>query len=255
MPPQFLLSWGCFVLYYVYKFFRVDNGETLYIGKGSGNRYKVRCGRNKKLTEAFSKYDCQSEIIKYFENEKDAFLYEDKLISYYKNLGQCTCNLHKGGAGGSGEYWTDELRKEYSENNIMKTEEQRKRMSENNPMKNPLVSKRVAISKSRPVIINGIEYGSIKEVAKKYKTYYETVRSWCQKGINQYGEKCRFKDSNQVVFNDKRYNKGGSKPVFYENKIYEAAVDLAKVLGYEKCTVSRWAKRGYTNDGKICYYI
>ena len=34
-------------MYYVYEWYNVDTGEILYVGKGTGNRYKVKHGRNK----------------------------------------------------------------------------------------------------------------------------------------------------------------------------------------------------------------
>lgn len=242
-------------MYYVYKFYRTDTGEVLYIGKGTGNRYKVRNGRNALLANAFLKYECESEIIKYFEDEKEAFEYEDELIEKYKKLGECSCNMHKGGAGGSGEYWTEELRHEYSVNNVMKSKEQRERMSKNNPMKNSEIASIVAKKKSKPVVINGIEYQSIAKACETYSTCPETIRSWCAKGVNSKGELCRFKDKEQVVFTDKRYNKGGSRQVTYDGKIYEAVIDLANDIGKGETTIHSWLRRGFSPDGKPCRYL
>ena len=241
-------------MYYVYEFYDVNTNEILYVGKGCGNRYKTRYGRNKLLTEKLNKSACDSRIIKYFDSEKDAFDYEYQRINKLKSEGQCTCNIHCGGAGGSGEYWTDELRKEYSENNVMKNPEQRKRMSKNNPMKNFEVAKRVASQKSRPVIINGIEYSSIKEACEKLHTTTETIRLWCNKGINSNGELCRYKDQEQAIFTDKRYNKGGSKAVIYQGIRYEAIIDLAKALNRGETTIHTWLKRGFSPDGIPCRY-
>ena len=129
-------------MYYVYEFYIVDTDEIVYVGKGTGRRYKVTSQRNELLTKMLAQNSCESRIVKTFENEKDAFAFEFDYINELKARGQCVCNIHSGGAGGSGEYWTEELRKEYSEKNVMKSPEQRKRMSANNPMKNPEIAKR-----------------------------------------------------------------------------------------------------------------
>ena len=100
-------------MYYVYEFYIVETNEIIYVGKGKGDRYKVKYHRNKLLTEKLNTYNCDSRIIKYFDNEKDAFMYEYEYIKLLKEQGLCSCNIYPGGAGGSGEYWTDELRKGY----------------------------------------------------------------------------------------------------------------------------------------------
>ena len=236
-------------MYYVYEFYIVDTNEIIYVGKGKGNRYKTTYGRNALLKQKIKDYVCDSRIIKYFESEQEAFEYETERINELKAIGQCTCNIHSGGAGGSGEYWTDELRKEYSEYNVMKDEKQRKRMSEKNPMKNPEVAKKVASKKSKPVIIGNKEYSSVKEASEDLHTDNTTIRLWCKKGINSKGELCRYKDEEQVIFTDKRYNKGGSKPIIFKGKRYEAVIDLCRDINISENTVHEWLRRGFTPQG------
>lgn len=194
-------------MYYVYEWYNIDTGEILYVGKGTGNRYKVKCGRNHLLKDAFHKYNCQSRIIKEFEDEKDAFAYEYERIEELKSQGLCSCNIYCGGMGGSSEYWTDDMRKNFSMHNPMKNTLQRKRMSINNPMKNkdlrermskfnPMknseVAKRVAEKKSKHVIIGNTEYNSLKEAGEKYHITSAAVLYWCKNGINSIGEPCRY---------------------------------------------------------------
>ena len=144
--------------YYVYEWFIKDTNEIFYVGKGSGKRYKVTNGRSDIFTKVINNNDCDVRIVKYFSNEKDAFEYEAKRIEELKKINQCKCNLHSGGAGGSGEYWSDELRHEYSINNIMKRPEQRKRMMTNNPMQNAQTAMKVNSQKRISVVINDVEY-------------------------------------------------------------------------------------------------
>lgn len=242
-------------MYYVYEFYIIETNEIIYAGKGKGNRYKVRTGRNKLLTEMLKRFKCNSRIVKMFESEKEAFEYEYDYIKTQKAKGQCVCNIHSGGAGGSGEYWTDELKKEYSENNVMKSAKQRKRMREHNPMSNPDVAEKTNSQKRKPVIIGDKEYISIKEAKEKLNVTYESIILWCKKGINAKGEKCHFKGQEQVIFKDKRYNKGSCKLLIYKNKYYECAIDLAEELKCSKYKIYHWLQKGQSPDGTPCKYI
>ena len=236
-------------MYYVYEFYIVETGEIIYAGKGTGNRYRVRCQRNPLLTDMFNRYNCESRIVKEFESEKDAFSFEYEYIRSLKEKGQCVCNIHSGGAGGSGEFWTAELREEYSKNNVMKSKAQRMRMSRENPMKNKEIAEHVNSQKRRPVIIGDTEYCSVKEAHEATGAAVDTIRNWCLKGINNDGELCRYKDSEQVVFSGKRYNKGGCKGFTYKGEHYESPVDLAEEL---RCNVSKlyhWLKKGFDPYG------
>ena len=242
-------------MYYVYEFYIVDTGEIIYAGKGINNRYKVRSGRNKLLTEMLKRYNCNSRIVKTFSNEKEAFQFEYDYINQLKEKGQCVCNIHSGGAGGSGEYWTDELREEYSKNNVMKSEKQRKRMREHNPMSNPDIAEKTNSQKRRPVIIGEKEYASIKDAKRELNVTYESIILWCKKGINSKGEKCHFKGQTQAMFTDKRYNKGSCKPLIFKDKYYECPIDLAEELKCSKYKIYHWVKKGQSPDGTPCKYI
>lgn len=241
-------------MYYVYEFFIVDTGEIIYAGKGKGRRYKVQSQRNELLTQALKKYKCESRIVKEFETEKDAFEFEFSYIKELKAKGQCVCNIHSGGAGGSGEYWTDELRAEYSQNNVMKSQSQRKRMSDNNPMKNPEIARKTNAKKKKPVIIGDAEYESVTIAANKLGVAVDSVILWCRKGINAKGDKCHYKNEAQVEFQGKRYNKGGCRALTYKGKHYESPIDLAEELGCSTSRIYSWVKRGFSPDGEPCRY-
>lgn len=241
-------------MYYVYEFYIVETGEVIYAGKGTGRRYKVRSQRNQFLTDMLKRNKCESRIVKEFQTEKEAFLYEYDYIKSLKSKGQCVCNIYNGGAGGSGDYWTDELRKEYSEKNVMKTETQRKRMSKNNPMKDKEISEKVNSQKRRPVIIGNTEYSSVKEAHITLGVAADTIQRWCKKGINNNGELCRYKDSQQVVFTDKRYNKGSCKGLTYKGKHYECPIDLAEEINCNVTKLYYWLKNGFDHYGNPIRY-
>lgn len=242
-------------MYYVYEWYIVGSGEIIYVGKGKGRRYKVKSQRNAFLTDMLKRYNCQSRIIKEFEDEKEAYEFEYDRIQQLKEDGQCVCNIHCGGAGGTGEMWTDELRREYSEKNVMKDARQRKRMSEKNPMKDPETAKRVNSQKRRAVIIDGVRYESLNEVREAFHTSNDCIRNWCKKGITPQGLSCRYEDEEQVTFSDVRYNKGGCKAIVYQGKTYESAIDLAKALGCGVGRIYSWAKRGFSPEGEPCRYL
>lgn len=180
-------------MFYVYEWFIKDTNEVFYVGKGTGNRYRVR-KHNNFFNDMIKRYECDSRIVEYFENEIDAFDFEYLHIEELKKVGQCVCNIRYGGFGGSKSWWTDELRQHYSEHNVMKSVEQRNRMSKHNPMKNKDIAKKVGKSKSRAVIIDGIEYESVKQAHEKLGHAVDTIQNWCIKGINSKGQICRYKD-------------------------------------------------------------
>lgn len=241
-------------MFYVYEWFIVETGEIIYVGKGTKNRYKVT-KHNRFFNDMIKRYKCNSRILKEFEKEKDAFEYEYDRVNELWSKGQCVCNIYRGGTGGTTSWW-DENRKEwYSVHNTMKSEEHRKRMSKQNPMKIQEVKLKVKTSKQRKVIIGNKEFQSVKDVVLTYNVAFQTVKKWCDKGTNPYGEQCRYQDSEQVEFKDKRYNKGSCRPLIYKGKFYESPIDLAKVLKLRNSTICVWAKRGFDPEGNECKYV
>lgn len=240
-------------MYYVYEWYIKKTGEIFYVGKGTRRRYRVT-KHNKFFNAMIAREECDSRIIKEFENEADAFAYEHERISELKLVGQCVCNIYDGGAGGTTSWWTPGRRLEYSEKNAMRSVEQRKRMSENNPMKNRDVAKRVATKKQRGVIVGDLAFSSVKEARAYFGVSFETIQTWCKKGINPSGHVCHYSDEPEKSYTG-RYNKGTCKYVLYGEKVYECATDLAKELGLNQTSVSRWARRGHATDGTICRYL
>lgn len=183
-------------MFYVYEWYIKDTQEIIYVGKGCKNRYKVT-KHNKFFNEMIKRYKCESRIIKEFKNEKDAFDYEYIRINELKKKGQCICNIYQGGTGGTVNWWTDELRKQYSENNVMKSEKQRERMKNNNPMSNNDIAEKTNGKKRRKVIIGNITYISIKEAKEVLGVSYSNLMTWNKKGITPNGEKIKIEPQKQ----------------------------------------------------------
>lgn len=176
-------------MFYVYEWFIKETGEIIYVGKGCNNRYKVR-KHNRFFNDMVRRFDCESRIIKHFENEQDAFDYEYVRVHELKEIGQCVCNIYEGGTGGVKSWWTDELRKLYSEKNVMKSENQRRRMKDTNPMSNPKIAEKTNGQKRRKVTIGNTTYNSIKEAKETLGISYSNILTWSKKGKTPSGENC-----------------------------------------------------------------
>lgn len=111
--------------YYIYAHYRNDTQEVFYIGKGEGNRYKSKQGRNPYWENIVQAHGYKAEILQRFETEAEAFEAEQKLIAELgrKDLGQgLLVNMSDGGEGASGAVRSPEQRQRYSETTWMRTE-------------------------------------------------------------------------------------------------------------------------------------
>ena len=237
-------------MFYVYEWFIIDTGEIIYVGKGSKRRYKVR-KHNRMFDDFIKRVPCASRIVKTFEEEADAFKYEALYVAEMTEKGQCVCNINKGGAGGNIEWWTVERRKEYSENNVMKSQEQRERMRENNPMKQKEVSKRVAEKKKRAVVINGQTYKGAVDAAKKLNVATNTVMVWCKRGYDTNGNPCRYENEHQKTY---KVHKSSSKSVYIDEQYFPSVKSAAEYLGVWSETIIRNIKQNKPCKGHICRY-
>lgn len=181
-------------MYYVYEWFIKETGEIIYVGKGTRRRYKVR-KHNYLFNEMIRRYDCDSRIVREFEEEKDAFDYEYERILELKLKGQCVCNIYNGGTGGTTAWWDDNRRKYYSKHNVMKSERQRARMSANNPMKDKEVAKKVASKISRKVCVGDEVYESLKSASEKYNVTAQCIFYWLRRGYARDHKPCYYYDN------------------------------------------------------------
>jgi hypothetical protein len=86
--------------FYVYEWYNIDTKEVFYVGKGCGNRLNSKNGRNDFFTNYLNRHNCSVRKIKENINEEDAYSYEKKIISGYRKIKQCRCNIEEGGLRG-----------------------------------------------------------------------------------------------------------------------------------------------------------
>ena len=183
-------------MFYVYEWYIVETGEIIYVGKGCRNRYKVR-KHNIFFNEMIRRFKCESRIVKRFEKEEDAFDYEYQHINELRQTGQCVCNIYNGGFGGITTWWTDELKKQYSKHNVMKSESQRERMVRHNPMSDPEIAEKTNSQKRRKVTIGDVTYNSIREAKETLNISYSNIITWTKRGITPTGEICTIEEQKQ----------------------------------------------------------
>lgn len=243
-------------MFYVYEWYIKNSGEIIYVGKGCHNRYKVT-KHNRLFDEMIKRYQCTSRIIKYFDSEKEAYAYEYQRVNELKTIGQCVCNINKGGAGGTVDWWTDEKRKLYSEHNVMRSENQRQRMSLCNPMRNDETKRKVASKKIKPVIINGKEYSSPTFAAKLLNVCVATIYSWCKRGYDTWGNACKYKNEQQKSFPPikKTHPKATThRAVIIDGIKFDTVKDGANYIGVWAETLIRAIKSSRKCKNHICEY-
>lgn len=241
-------------MFYVYEWYIKDTNEIFYVGKGSNRRKGQISQRNKLFKEFIKQYQCDNRIIKEFDNEEDAFIYENKRILELKEMGQCKCNLDNGGKGGTHLDWTPEKREYYSKYNIMKSEKQRKRMSENNPMKNKEIAKKVGIKHRKPFYIGNKLYNTLEEASIEYNKTIQCIKYWLEVGHNK-SELCYYKNEKPINydFNKNNHICKGTK-IKYDNKIYNSIYQLEKEQNIHHEKISRCLRNGNLLNGKKIEY-
>lgn len=241
-------------MFYVYKWYNLDNNDIFYIGKGCRNRYKDKKHRNKKFLEYIEQNpNVKSEIIKTFDNEDEAFLFEHSLILKFKKEGMCSCNLDYGGKGGLNFVWTPEMREYKSKNNPMKSLEQRKRMSINNPMKNPEVAKRVQQKRTKKIIYSNKEY-TCEQLSKKFNVSKSSVFNWIDRGYAPDYKDCYYKEEGPKPFVIATHV-ASTRPVYIDNVYFESVKKASEYLGKKNSSqLVRHLKTDQTYLGHNCKY-
>jgi hypothetical protein len=83
-------------MYYVYIHKNRESGEVVYCGKGSNFRY---CGWNSRSDEhsaMMKKGKLEYIILKNFNDEREAYIYEEKITAQFKKFNQCKFNISIG---------------------------------------------------------------------------------------------------------------------------------------------------------------
>lgn len=216
-------------MYYVYEWYVKETNEVFYVGKGTKNRYKVK-KHNRFFDDFIKRYECDSRIIKEFETEQEAFEFEYETIEKYKKTNQCVCNIYKGGIGGTTQWWNDDLKKRYSENNVMKSQKQRERMSKNNPMKDKKISNKVSSMKKKKIHIGNKIYDGIVDVAKEYDVYDTAIQYWLERGYARGFEPCYYDGDPipKVVLKERNCNR---KAVILDGVRYKSLKEAGESIG------------------------
>lgn len=227
--------------FYVYKQYNLETNEVFYIGKGCKNRYKDINHRNKEFLEYYNNHSCLSEIIEYFDSEEEAFKKEHELIQVYREKGQATANLDDGGKGGCHFVQTPQMRVYMSKNNPMKTPEQRERMSKNNPMSNPEIAEKVAKKVRKAIIVDNIEYESLKEACEKLNLSEVTLVNQLKRGHTTDGKNCYYKNSKASTIRRKT-----DRAVLVDDILFYTITDAAAYLDCSASNLGCSLRKGRT---------
>ena len=85
--------------FYVYEFYKKEDMEVFYVGKGTGNRLYDRTHRNSYFMNVVNKHECGSrKVFRNLTNE-EAIRLEKSHIARRRAEGQAYCNLSDGGEG------------------------------------------------------------------------------------------------------------------------------------------------------------
>lgn len=240
--------------FYVYEWFNKKTNEIFYVGKGCKNRYKQITKRNKLFLQYYSKNECDSRIIRFFDNEEDAFIFENKKILELKQKNQCFCNLDNGGNGGCNFVWTDEMKKYKSLYNPMKNQYQKERMSKNNPMKNSEIVEKVRLKKSKKVVLGNKIYNSLKELANEFGVRDTSITYWLKRGYGKNLEPCYYFGSEIPNFTIKTHETS-NKPVLINGKYFKNVKSGAEYIGVWSENLIKAIKNNKLCKGYKCEYV
>lgn len=136
--------------FYVYLHRRKTDNKVFYVGKGRGNRAKIKNGRNSKWKNVVNKHGYTIEIV--FDNldEETAFAIEKDTILEFRYFGYDLCNFTSGGEGSTGMIMSEESRRKISiaKTGKIRSESHRKNLSlaQKGKAKNPASVEKMRLS-------------------------------------------------------------------------------------------------------------
>lgn len=186
--------------YYVYEWFIEETNEIFYVGKGTGNRVTSMKNRNNYFKNIRKKYKCNYRILKYFQNENDAYNYELKRGIELKEIGQAKACYVLGNfkrfiddsvlekmkkttfkkeniPWNKGKKMSDEFREKCRKRVLGTKQSEGTRKKRSDSLKNHIVTKearkKIGLSKMKPIILINLEtkeektYNQISNLAKE----------------------------------------------------------------------------------------
>lgn len=103
--------------FYIYRWIRLDTNQPFYVGKGKGNRFKIKNNRSEYFKRILNKVECKTEIFIKNLTEDIAFTKEMEFIKLYKIHSLCEANLTNGGEGCSGMIHSEKSKNKSSVSN------------------------------------------------------------------------------------------------------------------------------------------
>lgn len=186
-------------MYYVYLHKHKQTGEIVYCGKGSNFRYcdyNSRCGEH--LTLMKSK-QIEYIILKKFDDENEAYKYEETVTDLFKYRGQCKFNIS------SGRRTSEQTKRKLS--NVLKGKKRSKETKE-----------RIKKNHARPLAKNVLMYKDGK-LLKTFVSSREAGRYAVEKGICSYGWVGRSLKTGETTVPTKEFPIGGFLFVYDDGKM------------------------------------
>lgn len=91
-------------MFYVYEYYKIENGEVFYVGKGTGRRSRELHNRNPYFKAVIEKHEFAVRFVREGLTNEEACVYEIARIAEMRSQGMAYCNLTEGGDGfSSGE--------------------------------------------------------------------------------------------------------------------------------------------------------
>ncbi len=237
--------------FYVYEWYIVETGEIIYVGKGSGRRY-LNYRNNELFNQIRKNHKCDVRILDFYDDEREAFAIERTRTILLKEKGQCVCNKIVGGTGGKASAWTEERKKQMSENNPMKADDQRERMSRNNPMKNPEIALRMGTKEKKPIIIGEVEYPGIVDASRELNVGGTTIGYWLQTGKDNKGNLCYYVGQEPAIVEcktPKYYRK-----IWIDDRMFGTVSSAAAFYGWSTSGLIAAIKQNRNYHGHKCRY-
>lgn len=172
----------------VYEHIREDSGEVFYVGKGTGYRPHQKTSRNK-YWKSVAKKGYTVNIVKYFEDEDEAYNFEADLILQYKRKNIQLTNLDNGGRNGrSGRKQSqqEKLKRSQSLRGKAKTQEHCEMIRKAKlGIKNPMFGKP---SRRKQVIDTATQqlYLSLSHAANTFQIHVSNLCNMLNGKINNY---------------------------------------------------------------------